>query len=106
MRISEYAYACATRASSRLMLLVALFLLLGAVVSSASAGAGGAAPAGTAIAAADDAAAATTYVYITNTGKKYHRGDCRYLKKSKIKVTLEDAKRRGYTPCKVCKPPT
>lgn len=45
------------------------------------------------------------YVYITKTGKKYHKGNCRYLKKSKIKITLEEACKRGYTPCKVCKPP-
>ncbi len=47
----------------------------------------------------------TVYVYITKTGKKYHKGDCRYLKKSKVKITLEEACKRGYTPCKVCKPP-
>jgi hypothetical protein len=45
------------------------------------------------------------YAYITKTGKKYHNGNCRHLKKSKIKITLEEAKKRGYTPCKVCKPP-
>lgn len=44
-------------------------------------------------------------VYITKTGKKYHKGDCRYLKKSKIKISLKDACKREYTPCKVCKPP-
>jgi hypothetical protein len=47
----------------------------------------------------------TTYVYITNTGKKYHRAGCRYLKKSKIKKTLKWVKSHGYTACKVCKPP-
>jgi hypothetical protein len=49
--------------------------------------------------------AKTTYVYITKTGKKYHRAGCRYLKKSKKKVTLKWAKSHGYTACKVCKPP-
>jgi micrococcal nuclease len=43
-------------------------------------------------------------VYITKTGKKYHRGSCRYLSKSKIPISLEEAKARGYTPCSVCKP--
>jgi len=43
-------------------------------------------------------------VYITRTGKKYHSGGCRYLSKSKIPISLKDAKARGYTPCKVCKP--
>lgn len=43
-------------------------------------------------------------VYITNTGKKYHRGNCRYLKSSKIPISLEKAKSDGYEPCKVCRP--
>ena len=42
-----------------------------------------------------------TTVYITKTGKKYHRDGCRYLSKSKKAISLKDAKRR-YTPCKVC----
>lgn len=42
-------------------------------------------------------------VYITETGKKYHTGGCRYLSKSKIAISLEDAK-KNYTPCSVCKP--
>ena len=45
------------------------------------------------------------YVYITKTGKKYHRETCSYLKKSKIKIRLSEAKRLGYTPCSSCKPP-
>jgi hypothetical protein len=44
-------------------------------------------------------------VYITKTGKKYHRDGCRYLSKSKVPVSLKDAKANGYTPCSVCKPP-
>lgn len=44
-------------------------------------------------------------VYITNTGAKYHRAGCRHLKKSKIPISLADAKAQGYEPCKVCKPP-
>jgi competence protein ComEC len=44
-------------------------------------------------------------VYITKTGKKYHTGTCRYLSKSKISISLKDAKAKGYTPCSVCKPP-
>lgn len=46
-----------------------------------------------------------TIVYITRTGKKYHTGDCRYLSKSKIPITLKKAIQRGYTPCSVCSPP-
>ena len=43
-------------------------------------------------------------VYITNTGEKYHRSGCRYLRKSKIAISLSNAKSRGYEPCKVCNP--
>ncbi|RKU20992.1 nuclease [Candidatus Poribacteria bacterium] len=42
-------------------------------------------------------------VYRTKTGKKYHRAGCRWLK-SKIPITLEEAKLR-YGPCRVCNPP-
>lgn len=43
-------------------------------------------------------------VYITKTGAKYHRDGCRYLSKSRIPISLSDAK-RGYEPCSVCNPP-
>ena len=43
-------------------------------------------------------------VYITDTGKKYHRSGCRYLESSKHAISLEKAKQNGYTPCSVCKP--
>lgn len=43
-------------------------------------------------------------VYITKTGAKYHLGSCRYLKKSKIPIDIDDAVARGYTPCSVCSP--
>lgn len=42
-------------------------------------------------------------VYITNSGDKYHRENCRHLK-SKIKTTREDAQKAGKTACAVCKP--
>jgi hypothetical protein len=45
-----------------------------------------------------------TTVYITRTGEKYHLGHCRYLSKSKIPISLEEAKGR-YGPCSDCKPP-
>jgi len=41
-------------------------------------------------------------VYVTRTGTRYHREDCDYLFKSKIPMKLEDAKNKGYIPCKVC----
>lgn len=44
-------------------------------------------------------------VYITRTGSKYHRGNCRHLAKSRIPVALDEAISR-YGPCSACKPPT
>lgn len=44
----------------------------------------------------------TTYVYITDTGSKYHRAGCRYLWNSRHKVKLSSAKSFGYTACSVC----
>ena len=46
----------------------------------------------------------TLYVYVTRTGIKYHREDCRYLRKSKIPMALKEAK-VNYGACKVCAPP-
>jgi len=43
-------------------------------------------------------------VYITRTGAKYHSGGCRYLRKSKIAISLSNAKAYGYTACSVCRP--
>jgi beta-lactamase superfamily II metal-dependent hydrolase len=46
-----------------------------------------------------------TAVYVTDSGEKYHADGCRYLKKSKHKISLADAKKQGYKPCSVCNPP-
>lgn len=43
-------------------------------------------------------------VYVTRTGSKYHSDGCRYLAKSKIPMTLVEAKKR-YSPCSSCAPP-
>lgn len=43
-------------------------------------------------------------VYVTRTGKKYHRGSCSYLRKSRIPMNLSEAKTR-YGPCSRCRPP-
>lgn len=43
-------------------------------------------------------------VYITRTGKKYHRGSCSSLRRSKIPISLREAK-LGYGPCSRCNPP-
>ncbi len=47
-----------------------------------------------------------TKVFVTDTGAKYHRETCRYLRLSKSELTLDSAKEKGYTACKVCKPVT
>lgn len=41
-------------------------------------------------------------VYVTKTGKKYHKSGCSYLKDSKIAKTLSEAKSQGYTACSKC----
>lgn len=43
-------------------------------------------------------------VYITRTGIRFHEGNCRYLRKSKLPTTVGEAEAKGYTPCKVCTP--
>lgn len=45
----------------------------------------------------------TKTVYITRTGAKYHREGCRYLRYSKISISIDKAK-QGYSPCSVCRP--
>lgn len=44
-------------------------------------------------------------VYITETGKKYHLADCRYLARSRIPIQLSTAASFGYDPCGHCNPP-
>lgn len=45
-------------------------------------------------------------VYTTKTGGKYHREGCQYLRKSKIPISLSEAKAQGLEPCSKCHPPT
>jgi hypothetical protein len=47
----------------------------------------------------------TQTVYVTRTGKKYHRDGCRYLSSSRMAMSLKDAQAQRYTACKVCHPP-
>lgn len=47
----------------------------------------------------------STTVYITESGTKYHRDGCQYLKKNKIAISLSDLDRNKYSPCSRCKPP-
>ena len=43
-------------------------------------------------------------VYVTRTGKKYHREGCTSLRRSKIPISLAEAK-GWYGPCGRCNPP-
>lgn len=47
----------------------------------------------------------STVVYRTNTGKKYHTGECQHLSQSKIAIDLEEAKKLKLGACKHCNPP-
>ncbi len=47
----------------------------------------------------------STIVYITNTGEKYHRGNCSYLRCSRRVISLVDAVQKGYDACLRCTPP-
>lgn len=44
-------------------------------------------------------------VYVTKSGKKYHREGCSYLTDSARPIALREARTR-YSPCSKCKPPT
>ena len=44
-------------------------------------------------------------VYVTDTGKKYHKGSCHHLRQSKHAIALADAKAQDYGPCSRCRPP-
>jgi len=41
-------------------------------------------------------------VYITRTGRKYHGRSCQYLRKSRIPISLKEARGQGYTACSRC----
>jgi len=43
-------------------------------------------------------------VFVTATGKKFHRPGCPYLARSAIEMTYSEALAHGYQPCKRCKP--
>ena len=43
-------------------------------------------------------------VYVTKTGSCYHRSSCSCLSKSKIAISLKEAKAQGYRACSRCKP--
>ena len=41
-------------------------------------------------------------VYVTNTGVKYHKAGCFYLRNSQVKMPLAEAIQNEYTPCSKC----
>jgi uncharacterized repeat protein (TIGR02543 family) len=43
-------------------------------------------------------------VFIGNSGSKYHRKDCRTLRKGSSEININTAKSKGYTSCKICNP--
>ena len=51
-----------------------------------------------------DAPSKDMSVYVTRTGKKYHREGCSSLRRSKIPISLTEAKQK-YGPCRRCNPP-
>jgi micrococcal nuclease len=61
-------------------------------------------PVALAIADAAQVSANSETVYVTRTGKAYHRNGCRSLAKSRIPMALSEAAAR-YKPCSICKPP-
>lgn len=43
-------------------------------------------------------------VCVTRTGSKYHRCDCRYLAHGSEEMAREEALKRNFTACRICKP--
>jgi hypothetical protein len=48
---------------------------------------------------------APTTVYVLEKGNAYHKKNCRLVKSGKKGITLEEAKKQKYEPCKICNPP-
>ncbi len=44
------------------------------------------------------------YVYVSKSGKKYHKQDCRFLVGEPRRMTIEEAKKKKFEPCKFCFP--
>lgn len=47
---------------------------------------------------------AETGVYITRTGRKFHRKTCRFVQSGARVISREDALKSGFAPCSVCRP--
>jgi hypothetical protein len=50
-------------------------------------------------------ASAVQYVFVEPGDKRYHRETCTKLGKTRERITLEQAAKKKYWPCPVCKPP-
>jgi endonuclease YncB( thermonuclease family) len=47
---------------------------------------------------------ASVIVYVTKSGEKFHKKGCPHLTESATKITIKEAKEKGYQPCKTCEP--
>lgn len=48
---------------------------------------------------------ADSYVYVSPSGKKYHKKTCQFISGKNLKsYTREDAERKGYEACASCNP--
>ncbi len=54
--------------------------------------------------AGKDTAELPAMVWITRTGRAYHREDCRHVVGRGVRVTLAEAQ-GTYRPCRACRPP-
>jgi len=52
-----------------------------------------------------DESADDPVVYVTRTGRKYHRADCPHLRKGGTPIKRSEARKRGLEPCSRCDPP-
>lgn len=46
----------------------------------------------------------TDFVYVTQNGSKFHSYECNYLNSTPMKINLDTAINKGYSPCKACNP--
>lgn len=44
------------------------------------------------------------FVYVSKGGKRYHLKNCRYVSENYESITIDEAKKKGLTPCDICKP--
>jgi hypothetical protein len=54
---------------------------------------------------AKSSATTVQYVFVEPGDKRYHRETCAKLGKTRERITLEQAAKKKYWPCSVCKPP-